>query len=79
MQYGLLHLATLFSFVCAVLLLVWAIRWFGKEKNELIVPSLLFGVITLIISLFSFHYVSFEQGKAALQKALVEEIQNQNN
>lgn len=70
MNYGLLIFETLLGFVCAIFLIIWGIRRFNCGDQGLVIPSLIFGFLTLLMTVFAFHHISVEQGKDEIRKEL---------
>lgn len=73
MDYFLLIFTTLLGLVCSIFLIVWGIKEFNSNKLGLLIPSLIFGFLTLLMSIFNFHQVSVEQGKDKLREELIKE------
>ena len=70
MDYGLLFFETLLGFVCAIFLIIWGIKRFNSGELGLVIPSLIFGFLTLLMTVFAFHHFSVEQGKDEIRKEL---------
>ena len=70
MNYGLLIFETLLGFVCAIFLIIWGIRRLNCGDLGLVIPSLIFGFLTLLMTVFAFHHISVEQGKDEIRKEL---------
>ena len=71
MDYFLLIFEALLGLICSVFLILWGIREFDSRKLGLVIPSLVFGFFTLLISIVSFHHISVEQGKDEVRKELI--------
>ncbi len=70
MDYFLLIFETLLGFVCAIFLIIWGIKRFNSGELGLVIPSLIFGFFTLLMTIFAFHHISVEQGKDEIRKEL---------
>lgn len=70
MDYFLLIFETLLGFASAILLIVWGIKRFGSADLGLVIPSLILGFFTLLMTVFAFHHISVEQGKDEIRKEL---------
>ena len=70
MDYSLLIFETLLGFVSAIFLIIWGIRRFNSSDLGLVIPSLIFGFITLFMTIITFHHISIEQGKDEIRKEL---------
>lgn len=70
MDYFLLIFETLLGFVSAIFLIIWGIRRFNSDDLGLAIPSLVFGFITLLMTIVAFHHISVEQGKNKIKKEL---------
>lgn len=80
MNYSLLIFETLLGFVCAIFLIIWGIRRFNSAGDlGLVIPSLIFGFFTLLLTVFAFHHISVEQGKDEIKKELITETENDGN
>ena len=71
MDYFLLIFETLLGFVSAIFLIIWGIRRFNSGEQGLVIPSLIFGFLTLLMTVFAFHHISVEQGKDEVRKELI--------
>ena len=70
MDYFLLIFETLLGFVSAIFLIIWGIRRFNSGDQGLVIPSLIFGFLTLFMTVIAFHHISVEQGKNEILKEL---------
>ena len=70
MDYFLLIFETLLGLVSAIFLIIWGIKRFNYGDLGLVIPSLIFGFFTLLMTIFAFHHISVEQGKDEIRKEL---------